>query len=117
VTLKEVTQTTIYSSSSQEELPPGRRRRTPTTEEDDLRDTRFDPLEFEGSLNPDHYLEWIQTLERFFDIKEYLMKRDFKVAILKHKKYASLWDENTKRQRANEGRCASKLGQIKEIHA
>ena len=29
----------------------------------------FDPPEFKVILEPDVYLEWIQTLERFFKIK------------------------------------------------
>ena len=31
----------------------------PTTHEDDLQDMRIVPPEFEGTLNSDHYLEWI----------------------------------------------------------
>jgi len=58
---------------------------------------RFDPQEFEGNLNPDHYLARIQTLERFFDVKEYSYEKAFKSVVLKLKKYASLWYENSKR--------------------
>ena len=71
---------------------------------DDLRDIKFDPLEFEGNLNPDLFIEWIQTLERFFEVKEYSNEKPFKVAILKLKKYASLWYENVKKQRGREGK-------------
>jgi len=53
-------------------------------------------------LNLDVYLEWIQTLERFFNVKDYSDNKAFKIAILKLKKYASLWYEHTKRQRAKE---------------
>ena len=44
------------------------------------------------------YLEWIQTVETFFDVNGYSDEKFFKVAILKRNKYASLWYENAKRQ-------------------
>jgi len=71
------------------------RTRPPRNHEDDLRDMEIDSPKFEGALNLDHYLEWIQPFERFFDIQEYSNKKAFNV--LKLKKYASLWYENTKR--------------------
>ena len=61
---------------------------------DDLRNTKFDPQEFEGNLNPDLFIEWMQALERFFEIKEYYDEKAFKVAVIKLKRYASLWHEN-----------------------
>jgi len=74
----------------------------------DLRDLKFDPPEFEGNLNPEVFLEWMQSIERFFDINEYSDKKAFKDAILKLKKYASLWYENIKRQRTREGKARIK---------
>jgi len=71
---------------------------------DDLRDLKFDPLEFEGNLNPEVFLEWMQSIERFFEIKEYSDDKAFKITILKLKKYASLWYENLKRKRSRDGR-------------
>jgi len=65
---------------------------------------KFDPPEFEGNLNRDLFIEWIQALEHFFEIKVYSDERAFKVASLKLKKYASLWYENVKNQRAKEGK-------------
>jgi len=75
---------------------------------DDLRDLKFDPPEFEGNLNPKNFLEWMQSIERFFEIKEYSDEKAFKVAILKLKKYASLWYENIKRQRIRDGKSRIK---------
>ena len=46
----------------------------------------------------------VQALERFFEIKEYSDEEAFKVAVLKLKKYSSLWYENIKRQRARKGK-------------
>jgi len=57
---------------------------------------KFDPPDFEGTLNSNVCLEWIRIIERFFEVKGYLNEKSFKVSILKHKKCASLWYENTK---------------------
>ena len=90
---------TPYSSSSQEEIWPRRERRKSRQHDDDLRDMRIDPPEFEGSLSPYLFIEWIQALERFFEIKEYSNEKAFKVVVLKLRSYASLWYENLKKQR------------------
>jgi len=50
-----------------------------------LRDMKFDPPYFEGTLNPNVYLEWIQTIERFFEVKGYYDEKSFKVVIFKLK--------------------------------
>jgi len=54
------------------------------------------------------FLEWIQSIERIFEIKEYSDEKSFKVAILKLKKYASLGYENVKKQRTREGKTRIK---------
>jgi len=59
---------------------------------------KFDPLNFEGTLDLDAYLEWIQTVERFFEVKGCSNENSFNVAILKLKKYASLRYEETKKK-------------------
>jgi len=43
-------------------------------------------------------------VKRFFEIKQYSDEKDFTVAILRIKKYASLWYENLKTQQAREGK-------------
>ena len=58
---------------------------------------QFYPLEFERSLIPDLYFEWIEFFERFFEIKDYYEEKAFTIIVLKLKKYASLWYEITKR--------------------
>jgi len=87
-----------HSSSSQDDDHPRREWRPPRQPLDDLRDMKIDPPDFEGSLNPYLYIEWIQALEIYFEIKEYSDEKAFQMAILKLKKYASLWYENTERQ-------------------
>jgi len=42
-----------------------------------LRNIKNNPPNFEGTLNLDMYLEWIQTVERFFDVKGYFDKKSF----------------------------------------
>jgi len=59
----------------------GGRRRLTKNNVDDLRDMKFDPPDFEGILNPDVHLEWIQTVEGFFEVKGYYDENSFKVAI------------------------------------
>ena len=70
----------------------------------DLKDLRIEGLEFDGSLKPEDYLEWVQAMERMIEIKGYSRQKPFKLAILKLKQYASLWNENLKRTRALEGK-------------
>ena len=65
---------------------------------------KIDPAKFEGNLNPNLFIEWIQALERFFEIKEYYDEKAFKVTVLKLKNYSSLGHESIRRQRAMEGK-------------
>jgi len=46
--------------------------------------------EFEGKLDPDDFLEWMQTVERIFDYKEIPKNKNAKLVALKLRKYASL---------------------------
>ena len=82
-----------------------RERRPPRQQVDDLRDMKFDPPEFEGNLNPDLFIEWIQELEIFFEVREYSDEKAFKVDVLKVEKCGSLWYENVKKDRAREGKA------------
>jgi len=43
---------------------------------------KFNPLEFEGNLNPDLYTEWVQSLEKFFEIKEHYEEKAFNIVVL-----------------------------------
>ena len=67
-------------------------------------DMKFDSPQFEGNLNSDLFIKWMQALEHFFEINEYCDEEAFKVAILKLKRYSSLWCENLKKQRARKGK-------------
>ena len=71
---------------------------------DDLKDLRIEAPEFDKSLKPADYLEWVQAMERIIEIKGYSGEKAFKLAVLKLKQYASPWCENLKRTRALEGK-------------
>ncbi|XP_074278613.1 uncharacterized protein LOC141602205 [Silene latifolia] len=66
---------------------------------DDDRGLKLDIPDFNGDLDPEKFLDWIRQAERVFEYKEYDEHKQFKVAILKLTKYASLWYENLKKQR------------------
>jgi len=57
---------------------------------DDLRDLKVETPKFYDNLNRENYLDWVQTIERIFELKDYIDKKVFKLAILKIKGYASL---------------------------
>ena len=60
---------------------------------DDLRDLEVEALAFDGNLNPKSHLDWVQAIERIFELKDYDDENVFKVSILKLGGYASLWYE------------------------
>ncbi|PWA72114.1 hypothetical protein CTI12_AA275430 [Artemisia annua] len=67
-------------------------------------DIKVNIPEFEGRMQPDEFLDWLHTVERVFDFKEVSDERKVKLVALKLRKYASLWWENLKRQRARDGK-------------
>jgi len=75
---------------------------------DDLQDLKVEAPEFDGNLNPKNYLDWVQALERIFELKDYNDEKAFKLAILKKKGYASLLYEHLKKSRSTEARSTIK---------
>jgi len=69
---------------------------------DEFCDIKVEPLEFDGNLNPNEYLPWVQVAYQVFDAKGYDDDKSFKVARLKLTRYASLWFKNLKKQRARD---------------
>jgi len=65
-----------------------RRERRHTTNSNDF---KVDLPEFEGKLDQDDFLEWLQTVERIFEYKEVPEDKKVKLVALKLRKYASLW--------------------------
>ncbi|KAJ0946192.1 putative retrotransposon gag domain-containing protein [Helianthus annuus] len=60
--------------------------------------------EFEGRLQPDDFLDWLQTVERVFDLREIPDQLKVKIVAIRLRRYASLWWENLQRQRVREGK-------------
>jgi len=54
-------------------------------------DFKVEISEFEGQLNPDDFLNWLNTVERVFEYKD--VPDDKKVKLVAHNlgKYASIW--------------------------
>jgi len=76
-----------HANSSYEEDFPRRHQRR---QESNLGDFRVDIPEFEGQLDLDHFLDWLQTIERVFEYKDVAEDRKVKIVALKLWKYASI---------------------------
>ena len=75
----------------------GARRVEPRAAVDEFKITELP--EFNGSADPEVYLEWERKIERMFDFKDLDDEKRCKYAILKLCKSASLWYEGLKAQR------------------
>ena len=60
--------------------------------------------EFNGSADPEVYLEWERKIERMFEFKDLDDEKCCKYAILKLSRSASLWFEGLKTQRVRDGK-------------
>ena len=89
-------------SRSEEGSPrhPRREGRQPTHSSD----FKVDLPEFEGKLDPDEFIEWLQTVERIFEYKEVPEDKKVKLVALKLRRYASLWWTNLLAKRARQGK-------------
>ena len=67
-------------------------------------DFRVDIPEFEGQLDPDHFLDWLQTVERVFEYKDIPDDKKVKLVALKLRKYASIWWANLVATRVRKGK-------------
>ena len=90
------------NSSSDEE--PIRRPRRNVRNLPSFGDIKVEVPEFEGKLDPDEFLEWLQTVERIFDYKEIPDEKKVKLVALRLRKYASLWWSNVCAKRARQGK-------------
>ncbi|KAI9182620.1 hypothetical protein LWI28_027252 [Acer negundo] len=55
-------------------------------------------------MQPDEFIEWLNTVNRIFKYQEVLEHRKVKLVVIKLRKHASFWWENHKKQRDREGR-------------
>ncbi|GJU14608.1 RNA-directed DNA polymerase [Tanacetum coccineum] len=78
----------------------------PAPTEDPLRSLgiRTEIPEFDGKLHPDDFLDWLQTVERIFDLRDIPDNVKVKLVAIKLKKYASLWWEHIQLQRYRNGK-------------
>ena len=60
--------------------------------------------EFEGRLDPDEFLEWLQAVERVFEFKEILEDKKVKLVALKLRSFASLWWTSLLAKRVRQGK-------------
>ncbi|MFS8026125.1 putative retrotransposon gag domain-containing protein [Helianthus anomalus] len=60
--------------------------------------------EYEGKLDPDEFVDWIQTVERVFDYKQIEEDQKVKIVALKLRKYASTWWSNVCLKRERRGK-------------
>jgi len=63
-------------------------------------DFKVEIPEFEGQLNPDEFIEWMNTVERVFTYKDVPDDKKVKLVALKLRKYASIWWSNVVSKRA-----------------
>lgn len=90
------------NDSSSSRSSHSHRRKTP------MNDINVDILDFEGKLQPDEFVDWLQTVERVFEYKEIPEEQKVKIVAVKLKKHASIWWENVKRRREREGKSKIK---------
>jgi len=63
---------------------------------------------FEGNLQPDDFLDWLQNVEHVFEYKEVPEEQKVKIIAAKLKKQALIWWENLKRKHKCEGKSKIK---------
>ena len=61
--------------------------------------------DFEGRNHPDEFIDWLNMVERVFEYNDVHDQQKVKLVAVKLKKYASLWWEHLKKQRARDGKA------------
>ena len=85
----------------------GNQQRQPHHPNDDQEDKmiQIDIKDFDGqSSNPEEYLEWEASMERYFEYRGTTPEGQYKVAKMKLTKLAAMWLEGIQRQRVREHR-------------
>jgi hypothetical protein len=91
----------VDTSSSDSSLTRRCRPHRKSSRSDDI---RVEIPDFEGKLQPDEFVDWLQTVERVFEYKEIPEEKKVKIIVVKLKKHASIWWENLKKKREREGK-------------
>jgi len=79
-----------HSGASPSEEDPPRHPRRERRQASNSNGFKIDILEFEGKLDPDDFVEWLQTVKRIFKFKEISKDKKVKLVALKLRKYACL---------------------------
>ena len=66
--------------------------------------------EFEGKLDPNEFIEWLQTVERIFDFKEIPEDNKVKIVALRLRKYAPYGGQTLMLRELEKGRVRLLLG-------
>ena len=92
---------TLRASSGEEDSREPRRRhgRRQTS-----MDFKVEIPEFEGQLNPDEFIDWLNTVERVFEYKDIPDDKKVKLVALKLRRYALIWWNNVLRERTRKGK-------------
>jgi len=103
---EEVTESNPFTSSDEdEERRPRRTRRGKQL----AMDFKVEIPEFEGQLDSDDFVEWLNTVERVFEYKDIPGDKKVKLVALKLRRYALIWWSNVlaKRTRKRKGEIKS----------
>nr|GEU60052.1 hypothetical protein [Tanacetum cinerariifolium] len=67
-------------------------------------DLKADIHVFEGKIQPDEFIDWLNTVERIFDYQDVPEDVKVKIVAIKLKRHASVWWEQLKLRRARENK-------------
>ncbi|XP_042416946.1 uncharacterized protein LOC122005804 [Zingiber officinale] len=65
---------------------------------------KVDNPDFDGRNDLNKFIDWLNSVERIFEFQEISEDRKVKFVAIKLKKYASIWWEHLKKQRARDGK-------------
>jgi len=68
---------------------------------------KVDILEFEDQLDPDLFLDWLETVERVVEFEDIPEEKKVKLVALKLRKYVSIWWSNVVYKRVR--KCKGKI--------
>lgn len=64
--------------------------------------------DFERKLQLDEFVDWLQIVDCVFEYKEVPKEQKVKIIVVNQKKHTSIWWENLRRKRENEGKSKIK---------
>jgi len=98
-------------SNSSEEEYERRPRRHQRPKDRSYGDFKVVVPEFEGQLNPNVFLDWLEIVERVFEYGDIPESKKVKLVALKLRKYASIWWSNVVTKRVRKGKSKIKISE------